>query len=442
MVTRFPTVGDLAAASIDEVNSLWKGLGYYSRASRLLAGAQKVMKDFDGRMPKNASAMETLPGIGRYSAGAICSISYGECVPVLDGNVHRLLSRFLALHAPPKAKPTLDILWSAAEAIVKGVKPTRDPIIADAGGPTLPSVLPSVQADKLESATPADLVPHVAIGYAGDVNQALIELGSTVCKVRDPDCGRCPLRDRCAGFSRAQSSKEPEEMGAAVPDIEELCSICEPVPHAGGVLVYPMKADRKKAREEMDLVSVAEWRSRSGERWFLLVKRPAKGLLAGLLEFPTKENVTPKISSTACTSQAKACLATLLVDEIAPFTAKAPRKPIDDNSYRISAVEPAGDVLHVFSHIRKTYKVQWVLIEGGMTPPAIRTDSSKPPPSAKERRRSTKVRTSELRDEDDDSETAKLGPPSAAWVQIDNIRHSNITTGVQKIWDSVEKLWA
>ena len=82
---RFPTIKDLAASDIDTVNSLWKGLGYYSRAARLLSGAQKVVKELDGRLPDNAMDMQAkIPGIGRYSAGAICSIAYNQCVPVVS----------------------------------------------------------------------------------------------------------------------------------------------------------------------------------------------------------------------------------------------------------------------------------------------------------------------------------------------------------------------
>uniref|UniRef100_A0A0W0FVX8 HhH-GPD domain-containing protein n=1 Tax=Moniliophthora roreri TaxID=221103 RepID=A0A0W0FVX8_MONRR len=122
---RFPTLSHLASSSIDDVNALWKGLGYYSRASRLLAGAQKAVKEYGGKLPDNAREMEAnIPGIGRYSAGAICSIAYGERVPVLDGNVHRLLSRILALHSPPKGKATLNILWDAATAMVQNVDNT------------------------------------------------------------------------------------------------------------------------------------------------------------------------------------------------------------------------------------------------------------------------------------------------------------------------------
>lgn len=129
---------------------------------------------------------DKIPGIGRYSAGAICSIAYNQTVPVvitlvslqllsipnllalnfvrqLDGNVHRLLSRFLALHAPPKAKATLEVLWSAATALVEGTD------------------------------------------HPGDLNQSLIELGSVLCKVRDPACSACPIRSWCKAFQNSEA---------------------------------------------------------------------------------------------------------------------------------------------------------------------------------------------------------------------------------------------
>ncbi|KAH9849610.1 DNA glycosylase [Lenzites betulinus] len=245
-IERFPTIRDLAASDIDTVNSLWKGLGYYSRAARLLSGAQKAVKEFGGRLPDNPQDMESkIPGIGRYSAGAICSIAYNQRVPVLDGNVHRLMSRLLALHASPKAKQTLDVLWAGASAFVKDAE------------------LP------------------------GDVNQALIELGSTVCKVRDPACHSCPLQPWCAAYEQQEGAGTDHEgtkdatspAGHAVPDIEDLCTLCEPLPAGSPVTAYPMKAEKKKAREELDIVNVIEWRRHAGgERWFLLVRRPEGGV--------------------------------------------------------------------------------------------------------------------------------------------------------------------
>lgn len=227
------------------MNALWKGLGYYSRAARLLAGAQKCVQSstLSGRLPNNAKDMEALiPGIGRYSAGAICSIAYGERVPVLDGNVTRLMSRILALHASIKAKATLDLLWRAAENMVE------------------------LSNSNVENAARED-------GDAGNVNQALIELGSTICKVKDPLCGQCPVQKWCGAYELANSSTSEEAA-----DIEDLCKLCELLPMPISVTAFPMKAEKKKSREEVDHVSVIEWRSQSNkERWFMLLRRPEVG---------------------------------------------------------------------------------------------------------------------------------------------------------------------
>ncbi|KAH9897030.1 DNA glycosylase [Cubamyces lactineus] len=450
---RFPTIRDLAASDIDTVNGLWKGLGYYSRAARLLSGAQKAVKEYGGRLPDNAQDMESnIPGIGRYSAGAICSIAYNQCVPVLDGNVHRLLSRMLALHAPPKAKQTLDVLWAGASAFVK-----------DAERP-------------------------------GDVNQALIELGSTVCKVRDPDCRSCPLQPWCVAYGRQRQrkrdkGKEDEKLrtgpcnqgakvatspaGHAIPDIEELCTLCEPLPEGSPVTAYPMKAEKKRAREELDVVNVIEWRKHaaSEERWFLLVRRPEGGLLAGLHEFPTAPNVPESSSSpsTAHVELASSLLSALLVtppsaQSTAAVTSRgqAARRSTSQSSaerpgsLRVAKVVPAGDVLHIFSHIRKTYRVQWVVLEGGTseTPPSLvpapdfASFGAAMPKTSKGKKTSGKKRAAGP-DEDDDtrgtsssSATAPSSAPAAQWVRLEAVADANIGTGVMKVWRQVCALWA
>ncbi|KAI0674510.1 DNA glycosylase [Trametes maxima] len=418
---RFPTIRDLAGSDIDTVNGLWKGLGYYSRAARLLSGAQKAVDELGGRLPDNAQDMESkVPGIGRYSAGAICSIAYNQCVPVLDGNVHRLLSRVLALHAPPKAKQTLDVLWAGASAFVK-----------DAERP-------------------------------GDVNQALIELGSTVCKVRDPACGSCPLRPWCVAHEHQGKEDEvdaPSSAGHAVPDIEELCTLCGPLRAGASVTAYPMKVEKKKAREELDVVNVIEWRTSpaasTGGRWFLLVRRPEGGLLAGLHEFPTAPNV-PVTSSTPTSARiaiADSLLTALLVSppppaaparpSAAPSDTQAARRSNSRTSsgspgspLRVAKIVPAGDVLHVFSHIRKTYRVQWVVLEGGPT------DGPPPLPSKAKEKAKGKPRVAA-------KQTAAAGasrgsPASQAttqWVREDAVADANIGTGVMKIWRQVRALW-
>ncbi|KAJ3517911.1 hypothetical protein NLJ89_g208 [Agrocybe chaxingu] len=362
---KFPTVRDLAAATVDEVNASWKGLGYYSRASRLLAGAQKAVKDYGGKLPDNAKDMEAnIPGIGRYSAGAICSIAYGEQVPVLDGNVHRLLSRVLALHAPPKSKQTLDVLWAGAKTMVE---------------------------------------------IDWDINQAMIELGSTVCKVREPECGSCPIRTWCSAY---QKSAPEDEQTARVVDIEDVCRLCEPLTSSEGVTSYPMKADRKKAREETDVVNVIEWRSRaiSSDRRFLLVRRPEGGLLASLYEFPASVNVS-KSMTRASQEKLPASILSQLVH--------------------------VGEVPHVFSHIKKMYKVQWVILEGGAEPPppleSSSLDEERPKKKPKREKSAGKGAVN--------VKTDKGGPKRAVWMPIDQVLEANMGSGVVKVWNLTKELW-
>ncbi|KAG6335022.1 hypothetical protein ID866_4067 [Astraeus odoratus] len=338
-MARFPSIKDLASSDIETVNSLWKGLGYYSRAARLLTAAQKVVKELGGRLPDNAKDMQAK-------------------IPGLDGNVHRLLSRFLALYAPPKGKQALDILWEGAEAFVKNSS------------------------------------------RAGDINQALIELGSTVCKVRDPTCSDCALRSWCQAYKQSQRVPKNQEIESG-PDIEELCTLCEPLPvdeEAGLVTIYPMKVERKKAREELDSVNVIEWRAQdSKKRFFILVRRPEggairvvglagkadmlSGLLAGLHEFPTVPSISgaPAVSGGAPEIVDK-LLAGLLVNPPPPFRTDSHTQRVEpdmnNEGLRIDTIRPVGDVVHVFSHIRKTYRVQWVVLEGGGDEPPTLLDES------------------------------------------------------------------
>ncbi|KZT28096.1 DNA glycosylase [Neolentinus lepideus HHB14362 ss-1] len=416
-MAKFPTIRDLAASDIETVNSLWKGLGYYSRAARLLSGAQKVVKEFKGRLPDNAKDMEAeIPGIGRYSAGAICSIAYNQCVPVLDGNVHRLLSRVLALYTPPKDKKTLDILWAGAGTMVEG-------------------------ADR-----------------PGDINQAMIELGSTVCKVRDPACDACPIRPRCRGYvlSRGVDAEQVwctsdimsgTDAHAESLDIEELCTLCKPLPLPEGspelVTVFPMKAERKKAREELDIVNVIEWRSSTGknDRWFLLVRRPDAGLLAGLHEFPTEADVPTDISSSETAKIPESLLSELLKTPLRPSKRS---KADGDVGLQIVQVRPAGDVLHVFSHIRKTYRVNWVVLEGGSKPPELMPfcPASTGKAVIKGQRGRAKAKRAKNDDTNDDNgEIEVLEKTEARWLPLEEVAKANIGTGVVKVWNKAKALW-
>jgi len=153
-LTRWPTVGDLAAASLDDVLGMWSGLGYYARARRLHQCAQIVARDHGGRFPSHETDLLRLPGIGPYTAAAIAAIAFDRRAVVVDGNVERVIARLFAMTAPlPGAKRTVRLF-------ADGLTPNRRP---------------------------------------GDFAQAMMDLGATVCTPRNPACGICPWRDVCRG---------------------------------------------------------------------------------------------------------------------------------------------------------------------------------------------------------------------------------------------------
>ncbi len=161
---RFPDVETLAAASEDEVLAAWSGLGYYRRARFLHAAARRIADA--GEMPESAAQWRLLPGIGEYTAAAIASIAGGEAIPVLDGNVERVISRLSASTEDPKRAAPRRALAATAAKLLDAARP-------------------------------------------GDSNQALMELGARVCLPRQPGCGVCPLRECCAGFAAGNPEKFP-----------------------------------------------------------------------------------------------------------------------------------------------------------------------------------------------------------------------------------------
>lgn len=151
---KFPDFEILAAATEGEVLKAWQGLGYYRRAKMLRMNAQAVCRDHDGKLPSDFEALINLPGIGRYTAGAVASIAFEKKKPVLDGNVIRILTRLFAIKENTALKPTVENLWEKAEK----------------------------------------LLPEKNIG---DFNQALMELGATVCFPKNPICEKCPVAFTC-----------------------------------------------------------------------------------------------------------------------------------------------------------------------------------------------------------------------------------------------------
>jgi A/G-specific adenine glycosylase len=171
---RFPTLQALAAAEESEVLALWSGLGYYRRARMLLRGAQFVVRELDGKLPQTAEELRKLPGVGAYTAAAIASIAFGECVAVLDGNVERVLLRVLGLPEKPSSKSNA-LLMSVAQALMPRTK-------------------------------------HGGKNPQGDHNQAMMELGATVCLPRSPLCLQCPVFDLCKTRGQHDTPQRPQQL--------------------------------------------------------------------------------------------------------------------------------------------------------------------------------------------------------------------------------------
>jgi len=165
-LARFPTVFALADAEPDEVTRLWSGLGYYSRARNLHAAARKLAAEHGGELPREVDALRELPGVGRYTAGAVASIAFDRPAPIVDGNVARVLARLLDLRDDVTSPSGRQRLWEEADALARG--------------------------------------PH-----PGDLNQALMELGALICTPRAPKCLLCPLREPCRGLAAGDPEALP-----------------------------------------------------------------------------------------------------------------------------------------------------------------------------------------------------------------------------------------
>ncbi len=206
-LAELPDIGSLAACEDDRLHKLWEGLGYYSRVRNLKKAAQVIMADHGGRFPEDYAAVRSLPGIGDYTAGAICSIAFSQPRAAVDGNVLRVLAR----------------LRADGEAI----ECSKDRVRRE-----------------LEAIYPADC--------PGEFTQALMELGATVCVPNgEPKCALCPCAALCQGRERWRE--------------------------------FPVKLPKREKRVEERTVFLL----RCGDRW-ALEKRPKKGLLAGLWQFPNE----------------------------------------------------------------------------------------------------------------------------------------------------------
>ncbi|PYV83551.1 MAG: A/G-specific adenine glycosylase [Acidobacteria bacterium] len=169
----FPTIGHLAKANLQHLLRVWAGLGYYSRARNLRQAARKIIQDHNGRFPESYEGVLALPGIGRYTAGAISSIAFNQRYPALDGNAARVLTRLFKLRGDPKSAGLHALLWKCAQELI----PQSNP---------------------------------------GDFNQALMELGATLCSPRRPACLRCPWQAECLARKEGIQELLPEKRTSLV----------------------------------------------------------------------------------------------------------------------------------------------------------------------------------------------------------------------------------
>lgn len=260
-MARFPTVQTLAAADQQAVLKLWEGLGYYARARNLHKAAQVVVDRHRGVLPADRAALLALPGIGEYTVGAILSIAFNQPEPLLDGNVKRVWARLADIAHPINERPVLQELWSLSRATV------------DAAAP----------------------------GDAGACNEALMELGATICTPANPRCLLCPLIDQCRAAANGTQAQRP------------------------------VKAPRK-ATPHFDVAAGVIWQGDPFASRLLIAQRPADGMLGGLWEFPGG-----KLEATD--ADLAACL----------------RREIDEElGITIAVGAPITVVAHAYTHFRIT----------------------------------------------------------------------------------------
>jgi A/G-specific adenine glycosylase len=207
-MSRFQGIKELAAASEQDVLSQWEGLGYYSRARNIYKAAKMILEKYDGELPRDLSELRKIPGIGRYTAGAIASIAFGMNEPTLDGNLRRVFSRVFNINESADSPAGEKILWGLAET-------------------------------------------HLPKRHAVDFNQALMDLGALICLPHNPSCSSCPLKSLCMAKALGLQEQRP---------------VMKP-----------------KIKVPQFVVTAAVIR-RNGK--ILLAKRPSKGLLGGMWEFP------------------------------------------------------------------------------------------------------------------------------------------------------------
>jgi A/G-specific adenine glycosylase len=194
-----PIVDAAANASPDRIHKLWEGLGYYTRARNLQQAAKQIVEKHGGTFPHCFDDVLALPGIGRYTAGAICSIAFNQPTPILDGNVIRVLTRVFGIAENPKEKETNARLWKLAEGLVCHARTQRWG--ETTGEPAW--ARQSIATTAREDARPTENT------NCSFLNQSLMELGALVCTPRNPQCTLCPVQKFCVAFRENRVNELP-----------------------------------------------------------------------------------------------------------------------------------------------------------------------------------------------------------------------------------------
>ncbi|QDU36490.1 A/G-specific adenine glycosylase [Maioricimonas rarisocia] len=268
---QFPTVDVLAAADENDVLRMWEGLGYYSRARNIHTTARQLVAERDGTFPEDADELQRLPGIGRYTAGAIASFAFDRRAPIVEANTLRLYSRLLGYQGDPRSSAGQKLLWRFAEEVL----PRKQP---------------------------------------GRFNQALMELGSTVCTPTAPDCPKCPLRTVCRAFAENLQSEIP----------------------------------RPKPRPQITPVVEASIAIRRADTYLLRQRRPEERW-AGLWDFPRFE-VGPDLLSQADESP----------ERMVPFLQQSLRQPLE----KLTGV--SAELTSVVTELRHSvtrYRIRLICLE-------------------------------------------------------------------------------
>jgi A/G-specific adenine glycosylase len=221
----FPDIQSLANADLEDVHRVWSGLGYYRRADNIHSAAKKIAKEMEGNFPKTAKSLMKLPGIGKYTAGAIASIVFNERAPIVDGNILRLFSRLQMISKDiSKQKNCNDYFWSLSEQLVN------------------------------QKSLPEKRV--------GDLNQSLMEMGAMVCTSKNPKCNECCVREQCMAYDSLIKGK------------------------VGTVEVWPVKKKKNQKTKRVVAVCIITRDSENGEEYYIM-KNCSQGLLANLYQFPS-----------------------------------------------------------------------------------------------------------------------------------------------------------